>query len=163
MNRVLTMLPAIGLVAAVAAQAQTGGFVGQWHWNRGASSTNPGEPAPKDVVLNIAAADSSRVQSTITITDDQGQKHVEQFGGVPDGKPRPLPAPAGAPAGQGAGATIAFTLANNTMKTVVHSPDGGSDTQSCTVSPDQRQLTCNGTENDGKGHNQNYRDVYDRM
>jgi hypothetical protein len=158
MKHLSVMASAIGLLASVGSVSAWAGsdpFTGTWHWNRAASSTTPGEPVPKDVTLQIASANAAKVESTITLTDDQGQKHVSQFNGVGDGKPRAL-------AGGGQGVTVAFTLTGTSLQTTVRSPDGGSDIQTCTVSPDQRQLSCKGTESDGKGHSQDYTDVYDR-
>ena len=136
--------------------SDSGAFVGQWHWNRSASTVAPDEPLPRDVVLKIGAADASRIQWTLTTVDSQGEQHVESYSGAGDRKPVAI-------AGGPEGTTGVFTLAGDTLEGSYANQDGSSDRSSCTVSADRKKMTCHGTESDGKGHSMDYVDVYDRQ
>ena len=155
-NRLIAAALALAVSgAAIAARADQPLFVGKWHWNPKESSTAPGEPLPRDVVLNIASADKARMQWSVTTIDAKGAQTVKSFAGTGDGKPGPI---AGDP-----GTTGAFKLADTTMESVYTSADGGTDRSTCSVSSDRKKMTCRGTESDGKGHSANYTDVYDRQ
>lgn len=143
-------------LAASAAWADGSPFVGRWHWNATQSTTTPGEPVPKDVTAEITNADNSRVTWVVHITDLQGQPHQESFDAAPDGAFHQVQ-------GSGDGTTASFTLASNALQAVFKGPAGETDQLACTVSADSKQMTCQGVLNDGKGHSDNYRDVYDRM
>ena len=138
------------------AVAQSPGFVGTWHWNKAQSSVAAGDSPPSEVVLAIAAAESGRVQWTLTGTDPKGVKHVESYNGSGDGKPAAV-------TGAAPGTVASFTVTPTTLAASYSNPDGSSERTSCTLSPDRRQMICAGTENDGKGHTSDYRDVYDRQ
>jgi hypothetical protein len=140
---------------ALAARADSPLFVGKWHWNAKESSTAPGEPLPRDVLLTITRADKAQVQWSLTTIDNKGTQTVKTFVGTGDGKPTPV---TGDP-----GTTGAFTLAGTTMESVYASADGGTDRSTCSVSSDGKKMTCHGSESDGKGHANNYTDVYDRQ
>jgi len=146
---------ALGGVASLS-HADSGQFVGQWHWNRTESSVAPDEPLPRDVVLKISSAEAARVQWTLTTVDSRGEQHVESYTGAGDGKPAAI-------AGGPAGTTGAFTLIGDALEGTYTNQDGSSDRSSCTVSADREKMTCRGTESDGKGHSMNYVDVYDRQ
>jgi hypothetical protein len=155
-NRLIAAVLALAVVgAATAARADSPLFVGKWHWNPTESTTAPGDPLPRDVVLNIIGADKAHVQWSVTTIDNKGAQTVKSFAGTGDGKPGPI---AGDP-----GTTGAFTLAGTTMESVYTSADGGVDRSTCSVSSDRKKMTCRGTESDGKGHSANYTDVYDRQ
>lgn len=159
--RMRSMIAATVLLAgcglAAAAQAETAApFLGRWHWNRTESTAAPGEPLPKDVVLDITSAEPSHLEWKVTTVDEQGASHVESFNGAANGKPAPLQ-------GSPDGTTIAVTLAGTTLNATYTAPDGSSDHESCSVSADRKKMTCRGTETDGKGHSANYTDVYDRQ
>jgi len=141
------------LAASAAMAADPSPFVGEWHWNKTASTSVPGEPLPREVVLNIASADRAHVQWTLTTVDDKGASDVQSFTGTGDGKPI---------TGSPDGATRAFTVTPATLDSVYRYPDGGSDSASCSLSADRKKLTCRGSESDGKGHSATYVDVYDR-
>ena len=142
--------------APAAAFAQAPAFVANWYWNRTQSTVAPGEDLPSSVVLAITAAETGRVQWTLTGTDAKGAKHAETYSGTGDGKPAPV---IGAPPGTMA----SFTVSPTTMTASYTNTDGSSEHTSCTLSPDHRQMICAGADNDGKGHTSNYRDVYDRQ
>ena len=154
-NRLIAALILAACAAAGAAYADAGPFVGEWHWNQAESQTAPGEAAPKDIVLNIASADAAHVQWTVTVTEANGQQHVESVSATGDGKPAQI-------TGSPPGTTQAFTVTPTSLQNVFSAPDGSSDRASCTVSPDRKKLTCRGVESDGKGHSANYVDVFDR-
>jgi hypothetical protein len=149
--------PAVALsaFAFASAQADPASFVGRWHWNRAQSSLAPGEPAPKDIMLNITDAASGRLKWTLTQVDPAGQQHIQSFDGPSNGTPTKL-------IGTDDGTTAGFTLAGDSLTAVFKGPEGESDSWACTISPDQRKMSCKGTESDGKGHSMSYTDVYDR-
>lgn len=144
-----------GSGAAFAAHAEADLFVGHWQWNRAESTPIPGGAPPKELILNIIRADPARMQCTVTVTDNKGQKHVQSFMGTGDGKAAPL---IGAPPGT----QESFKVTATAIETRSTSGDGGSDHATCKVSGDHKKLTCRGVESDGKGHTTNYVDVYDR-
>jgi hypothetical protein len=138
------------------ADAQTASFIGRWHWDKAQSSSVPGEPAPRDIQLNITALSLGALAWTLNEVDPQGGKHSESFNGKPDGTAFPV-------VGAGDQTTAAFTLAGNTLKAMFKSQDGATDSWSCAETPDGGKMKCQGTESDGKGHTAGYTDVYDRM
>src|SRR5689334_6418139 len=81
---------AVSGAAIAAARADTSLFVGKWHWNPRESSTAPGDPVPRDVVLNITSAEKARVQWSVTTVDGKGAQTVKSFVGTGDGKPTPV-------------------------------------------------------------------------
>jgi hypothetical protein len=145
---------AMGTVLAALAQAPS--FAGNWRWNKTQSTIAPGEPVPNDVVLAIAAAEPGRVQWTLTRVDGQNAKFVETYSGTGDGRPAPV---TGAPPGT----TARFTVTPTTLTSSYAYGDGSAERATCTLSPDGRVMTCAGTDDDGKGHTNNYRDVFDRQ
>jgi len=66
-------------LAAGAAWAESGPFVGRWHWNRAESTLPPDEPFPNDLVNEISQADDSAVRWSVTIVTSDGQRHVVTF------------------------------------------------------------------------------------
>ena len=144
----------IGL-AAFGAHADPSQFVGNWHWNRAESSTVPGEQPAQDIRLNITELSGGKLKWTLNAVDPAGQRHTESFDGKVDGTPTPV-------AGAGGQTTAAFTIAGDRLSAVFRSPDGGSDSWSCSLAADGRKMSCKGMESDGKGHNADYTDVYDR-
>lgn len=138
-----------------AAYAQSASFVGQWHWSRTESTTTPGRPPPRFVVLSITAAEPGRVQWTLNGTDAKGQQHVQSFAGTGDGTPAPV---AGAPNGTMA----SFTVTIGSMTMSYASRDGSSERSSCTITVNDNKMICQGTETDAKGKTESFRDVYDR-
>jgi hypothetical protein len=156
MIRRFVALSALSVAAAagpVAAQAPS--FAGIWHWNKAQSALEPGEPAPRDILLQITEAANGKLKWTVTETDPEGGKHVESFDGPADGTAQAL-------TGGDGHTTAAFTLSGDSLAATFKGQDGGSDAWSCTLSGDQRRMTCKGTESDGKGHAMSYADVYDR-
>ena len=154
------------MTAAALVLAATGGrpalsadspaLVGHWHWNAAQSSATPGEPAPRDVLLVIDAAEPAHLRWTLTLTDAAGGQHTKSFNGSGDGKRVAV-------SGAMPGTTAAFTVTPNTFDADYKSPDGGSDRSSCALSPDRQKLTCRGSDTDGQGHATPYVDVYDRQ
>lgn len=147
------LIAAAGVAAAAAAEPTP--FVGEWHWNGAESANVPGEPLPREVVLDITSADAAHVVWTLTIVDEKGEPHRQSFSGPGDGKPAPV-------TGSTDGSEGAFTVTPATLDIVYTYRGGASDRSSCTLSADRRKMTCRGTENDGKGHAAGYVDVYDR-
>jgi hypothetical protein len=141
--------------AAASAAAEQTPFVGEWHWNGAESVSVPGEPLPREVVLDITGADAAHVVWTLTIVDEKGERHMQSFSGAGDGRPAPV-------TGSTDGSQGAFTVTPTTLGIVYTYRGGASDRSSCTLSADRRKMTCRGTENDGKGHSASYVDVYDR-
>jgi len=159
MNRLSRGLAALGLLTltcAGAASAEDPSFTGRWRWNKAESTVAPGEALPKDILTEIASAQQSRVQWTVTITDIRDAKHTQSFDGPADGQPHPV-------VGSVQGETAAFTVGDNSMQAVFRNPAGESDTVMCTLSNDRRKMTCRGTVVESKGRSSNYIDVYDRL
>jgi opacity protein-like surface antigen len=155
-NRLIAVvLLTLSAPAAVAAAAEPSPFVGEWHWNKAASTGAPGEPQPREMVLAITSADTARVAWTLTTTEGNGERHVQSFDGPGDGKPVPIPRSTD-------GSTGAFTVTATTLDSVYADRDGDTDRASCALSADRRQMTCRGSESDGKGRSAAYVDVYDR-
>jgi hypothetical protein len=146
----------MGLCVAMAAgpaYAQDSPFVGRWHWNPAKSTLPPGEPTPKDVVSEISKADAGAVSWSVTIVTPDDQQHVVTFEAEPSGAVKQI----------SSDTTASALLADEALQATFNGPAGQSDTQTCTVSADGKQMTCKGVVTDGKGHSANYVDVYDRM
>jgi hypothetical protein len=146
----------VGLCVAMAAGpawAQDSPFVGRWHWNPAKSTLPPGEPTPKDVVSEISKADAGAVSWSVTIVTPDDQQHVVTFEAEPGGAAKPITSDT----------TASALLADEALQATFNGPAGQSDTQTCTVSADRKQMTCKGAVTNGKGHSANYVDVYDRM
>jgi hypothetical protein len=141
------------VLAAGSALADSNSFVGRWHWNRTQSTPPPGEPAPTDVVAEISRADSTHVRWSLTVLAAQGQTSVETFDAVANGEFYPV----------NSDTTAAFSLNGSLLRATFKGPSGQTDTLTCTLSADQRKMTCRGALSDGDGRTTNYVDVYDRM
>ena len=151
--RSTTILGAIcAALVASAVWAADSAFVERWHWNPAQSTLPPGEPAPKDVVSEISRADAQSVSWTATIVTSGDQRQVVTF-----------EAELGATAPHGSDTTATARMADEAFQAIFKGPAGQSDTQTCTVSPDGKQMTCAGVVSDGKGQSVSYVDVYDRM
>ena len=155
MRRIRSTALIVGLGAALAAGAAYAGdspFLGRWHWNPAQSTLPPGEPAPKDVVSEISQANETSVAWALTIVTPDDQRHVVKFESNPAGA-----------AQHGRDTTASARLTDETLQATFNGPGGRSDTQTCTVSANRKQLTCKGVLSDGQGHSVSYVDVYDRM
>jgi hypothetical protein len=141
------------VLAAGSALADSNSFVGRWHWNRTQSSPPPGEPVPTDVIAEISRADSTHVRWSLTVVAAQGQTSVETFDAVANGEFYPI----------NSDTTAAFSLNGNRLQSTFKGPSGQTDALTCTLSADQRKMTCRGALSDGDGRTTNYVDVYDRM
>jgi hypothetical protein len=141
------------VVAAGSAWADSSGFVGRWHLNRAQSILPPGEPAPSDVIAEILRADNTHVRWSLTVIAAPGQNSVETFDAVANGEFYPI----------NSDTTAAFRLNGNRLQSTFKGPSGQTDTLTCTLSADQRKMTCSGALSDGNGQTTNYVDVYDRM
>src|SRR5947199_8204956 len=73
-------------LAAGAAWAESGPFVGRWHWNRAQSTLPPGEPPPNDVISEISRADGNAVTWSVTIVAPDGQPPVVTLEAGADGE-----------------------------------------------------------------------------
>ena len=156
MNRLRSITMVMGLCAVLAASAAWAGsspFVGRWHWNRAQSTPPPGEPVPKDLICEIARAEDSHVKWSVTVLTAAGRQHVETFDTVANGEFYPLSSET----------TASFRLTGDTLQATFKGPTGQSDTQTCTISADHKQMTCRGVLTEGDGRTVNYVDVYDRM
>jgi hypothetical protein len=141
------------VLAACSAWADSSAFVGRWHLNRTQSSPPPGEPVPTDVIAEISRADSTHVRWSLTVLAAQGQTSAETFDAVANGEFYPI----------NSDTTAAFSLNRNLLQATFKGPTGQTDTLTCTLSADQRKMTCRGALSDGDGRMTNYVDVYDRM
>ena len=144
----------LGIVlAAGSAWADSSAFVGRWHLNRTQSILPPGEPVPNDVIAEISRADSTHVRWSLTVVAAQGQNSVETLDAVANGEFYPI----------NSDTTAAFRLYGNLLQSTFKGPSGQTDTLTCTLSADQRKMTCRGALSDGDGRTTNYVDIYDRM
>lgn len=141
------------VLAAGSAWADSNAFVGRWHWNRAQSSPPPGEPVPNDVIAEISRADTTHVRWSLTVVAAQGQTSVETFDAVANGEFYPI----------NSDTTAAFSLNGNLLQSTFKGPSGQTDTLTCTLSADQRKMTCRGALSGGVGPATNYVDIYDRM
>jgi hypothetical protein len=140
------------LLATSSAWAESSPFVGRWQWNRAQSTPPPGAPVPKDLRCDLARAESGHVQWAVTILTPEGQPYVETFDVAADGEFSPI-------SGE---TTASVRLTDDTLQATFKGPAGQSDTQTCTLSADQKQMTCRGVLTGGDGQRVNYVDVYDR-
>jgi hypothetical protein len=158
MNRIRGIRVVMGICAALAAssaRADGGPFVGRWHWNRAQSKLPPGGPVPNDLTSEISRADSHVKWSVTILTTDLGTQawHIETFEAAADGESHPI----------SSDTALACRLAGGGLQTTFKGPAGESDTQTCTLSPDGKQMTCSGALTGRDGATVNYVDVYDRM
>jgi hypothetical protein len=156
MNRLRGTAVIMGICAALtvsSAWAESSPFVGRWHWNPAQSTLPPGEPAPNDLTSEISRADGNYVTWTVTIVTPDGQPHVVTFDAAANGEFTQI----------SSDTTAAARLTGDTLQATFKSPTGRSDAQTCTVSADQRQMTCRGVVTDGNGRRASYVDIYDRM
>jgi hypothetical protein len=145
-----------GLCAALAASsawADSSPFLGRWHWNRAQSMMPPDEPLPNDLTTEFSRADGSRLMWSVMIVTPEGGHYVETFDVPPDGKFHPI----------SSDTTAAFRLTGNALRATFKGPTGQSDAVRCTLSADQKVMTCNGMLKEGNGRTANYVDVYDRI
>jgi len=156
MNRLWGTTVIVGLCAALtgsSACAESSPFVGRWHWNRAQSTLPPGEAAPNDLTNEISRADGNYVKWSVTIVTSDGQPHVVTFDAAANGEFYRI----------SSDTTASVRLTGDTLQATFKGLTGQSDEQTCTVSADQRQLTCRGVLTDGNGHTANYVDIYDRV
>jgi hypothetical protein len=156
MRRVQGIKVVVGLCAALAASsawADGSSFVGRWHWNPAQSTMPPGEPVPNDLTTEFTRADSGRLTWSVTIVTPQGRRYVDTFDVAADGEFYPI----------SIDTTGAFRLTGETLEATFKGPTGQSDAVTCTLSTDQRVMTCRGVLNEGNGRTATYVDVYDRI
>jgi hypothetical protein len=156
MNRLRGITMVMGLCAALVASsawAESSLFVGRWRLNVAQSMLPPAEPVPKDLICDIARADDSHVKWSVTVLTTEGRPHVETFDTVANGEFYPISSET----------TASFRLTGNTLQATFKDPTSQSDVQTCTLSADQKQMTCRGVLTEGDGRTVNYVDVYDRM
>ena len=140
------------LLATSSAWAESSPFVGRWQWNRAHSTPPPGAPVPEDFLCDLARAESGHVQWAITILSTEDQPYVETFDVTASGDFAPISSET----------TAAVRLTEDTLQATFTGPAGQADTQTCTLSADQKQMTCRGVLSAGDGRTVNYVDVYDR-
>jgi hypothetical protein len=140
------------LLASGSTWAENSPFVGRWRWNQAQSTLPPGEPVPKDLICDIARADTTHVKWSITVLTTEGQPQVETFDAVANGEFYPI----------GPETTASFHLTDDTLQVTFNGPAGQSDAQTCTLAADHTQMTCRGVLREGDGQAVHYVDVYDR-
>ena len=155
MNRLRGITVIMGLsavLAASAAWAESNPFVGRWQLNRGQSTLPPGEPAPNDLICDIARAESSHVQWSVTVLTPEDQPYVETFATPANGEFSPISSET----------TASFRLTNNTLQATFKDPADQSNAQTCTISANHKQMTCRNVLTEREGQSVNYVDVYHR-
>jgi hypothetical protein len=156
MNRLRSITVIMGLCAvltATSAWAESSPFVGRWHWNRAQSTLPSGEAAPNDLISEISRADRTYVTWSVTIVTPDGQRHVVTFDAADNGEFVRI----------SSDTTASARLAGDTLQATFKGLTGQSDVQTCSVSADRRQMTCEGVLTDGNRRTASYVDVYDRM
>lgn len=147
----------VGLCAGAAtnaAWAESGEFVGRWHWDRAQSTVPPGEPVPDDVTIEISRADRSHLSWSLTVlTSRDSGPHVETFDAPADGEFRPI----------NSDTTASFQLTSGTLQATFKGPTGQLDAMTCTLSTNNQMMTCSGATSGGAGQTTHYVDVYDKM
>jgi hypothetical protein len=143
----------VAWVVGISARAQSNPFVGRWHWNASLSVQPVGEPAPKDVAVEITSMDQAGVSWSLTVLSDDGKREVESFNAVPDGAFHPI----------NTDTTVAFRLMGTGLQVTFKGASGQTDTLTCALSPAHHRMTCNGVLSSKDGHPTSYVDVYDRM
>ncbi len=145
---------ALCLAAAGAARAdENSPFIGHWRWDRALSKLPPGEPAPTDMSLDFERVDAVHVRWTVTVKDAQGRPSLESHDTPGNGEFYPI----------SEDTTASFRmLAPDRLQASFKGPEGETDSMTCTVAPDRRKMTCEGTKSAGGGKAVSYVDVYDR-
>ncbi len=146
------VLSAAGLLASGQAYAQGSPFAGRWHWNKAQSTLPPGEPAPADLVMDIARADATHVQWSITVKDQGGESNVESFDAPANGEPYPV----------GTDTAASFRLSGGALQATFTGPGTATDTLSCRLSNNGSKMTCDGQLRQEDGKTVRYVDVFDR-
>ena len=82
-----------------------------------------------------------------------GAKKVESFEAVADGDFHPI----------NGDTMAAFHLMGNALQATFKRPTGQTDTLTCSLSPDQKRMSCRGVLSSGDGRVTSYVDVYDRL
>jgi len=152
----------LAAVLPVGAATTESPFAGAWHLNKEQSKMLPG--GPQDIIWEIrnystkGHNDYNRVEWSLSITYPDGTARAEGFTGAFDGKPYPIK-------GRDDGATGTYTvLPDGTLKSEVMSPKTKTTgSQTCALSPDRKQMTCNGTGADAQGKPVQYTVVFDRL
>jgi hypothetical protein len=155
MKRLRTIKVVMGLCAALAtssAWADSSPFVGRWHWNPAQSTMPPGEPAPDDLTTEFSRADRNHLIWSVMLVTEHG-RYVDTFDVPPDGEFYSL----------SSDTTAAFRLTGDALRATFKGPTGLSDAVTCTLSGNQKVMTCRGVLNDGNGRTATYVDVYDRI
>lgn len=134
-------------------QAQDNPFVGRWHLDKGLSTAVPGEPVPTDMIADIQRADSLHMRWTVTTVDNHAQTSVDSFDLPANGELYPI----------NADTSAAFRLSGSSLQGTFKDTSGDSDTLTCTLSADQRRMTCAGSLATRDGRVRRYVDVFDRM
>jgi hypothetical protein len=140
-------------LVASSAWAESNAFVGRWHLNKAQSTLPPGEPVPNDFIHEISRADVSQLKWTTTLVAADGRSYVETFDATASGASHPV----------GDDTTVSFRLSGETLQATFKGPAGQSDVQTCTLSANQKQMSCKGVLTGANGQTVNYVDVYDRM
>jgi hypothetical protein len=149
---VASMFAVVVLLPPSPAQAQESPFTGRWHLNKALSKLPPGEAAPADLVIDILRADNLHMRWAVTIADDKGQTDVVTFDTPANGEFYFIDADT----------SVSFRLTGSSLQATFKNPNGPTDTMGCTLSGDQRQMTCNGTLTQQGGTAIRYVDVFDR-
>jgi hypothetical protein len=141
-------------VAAHAGETMVGG-PSTWIWNEKESVLPPGAPAPKSQVMKVTKDDGTSLQWTIDAVTADGQAASKSWSGVFDGKLRPVQGRDGVkvgfgPAGKGS-YLVKWEMTN-----------GANGTENCTLSDNNKKLTCKCTAHMPDGKSFDYVDVLDR-
>ncbi|HYZ22453.1 MAG TPA: hypothetical protein VE690_09875 [Rhodopila sp.] len=147
------LLAGLVLVSPTPAQAQGSPFIGRWRLNKSLSTLPQGETAPADLVTDILRVEPLHVRWTVTMVDDQGQSDVQTFDIPANGEFYPI----------NPDTVASIRLVGSGMQTTFRDANGQTDTLGCTVSGDQRRMTCTGAVTLQDRSIGRYVDVFDRV
>ncbi len=140
------------LAAAASAWAEPNPFVGKWHWDRALSKLPAGETAPDEMTAEFSRVDAAHVKWSVTIKNPRGQPVVEAYDTPANGEFYPV----------GPDTVASFKLSGLTLQGIFKGPAGQSDTLTCSLSDDNKKMTCNGQIAEADGKTESYIDVYER-
>ena len=147
------MSGAAALLPSGPVHAQASPFVGLWHLDVAQSKPAPGETAPADLTTRIDRVDTQHVRWTTTTTDGRGQKDVETFDNPGNGEFYSL----------NGYTMVSHRVSAGALQSTYRDDRGQTDTLTCMLSADARQMTCNGVVTHQDGSVVRYTDVFDRM
>jgi hypothetical protein len=152
LKRVIGLCGLCMIVTAGSALAEGSPFMGRWHWNQALSTLPAGEPVPGDMMAEFSRIDQNHVRWSITVTNEQGQPTMRSFDLPPNGEFYPI----------SGDTTASVRVTGTTLQAEFKGPSDQSDTLTCTLTQQGKEMSCNGEVTGEDGKKVSYVDVYDR-